>query len=58
MQEVYYILIKQIIKNTNQGDKNMTKPSVYHSQGYTRELMNRVRGKFDSEICSVLKKIK
>ena len=36
----------------------MTKPSVYHSQGYTRELMNRVRGKFDSEICSVLKKIK
>ena len=58
----------------------MTKPSVYHSQGYNcaealiksyneehntneargyaRELMSKVREKYDSEICAVLKKNK
>ena len=43
---VGYIKGRESNENTNEA------------RGYARELMNRVRGKFDSEICSVLKKIK
>ena len=43
---VGYIKGRESNENTNEA------------RGYARELMNRVRGKFDSEICSVLKKNK
>ena len=35
-----------------------TNENTNEARGYARELMSRVRGKFDSEICAVLKKNK
>ena len=43
---VGYVKGRESNENTNEA------------RGYARELMNRVRGKFDSEICAVLKKNK